>query len=133
MRVVLSLLLLLHSKPDHFFLRLFQMFYLQVFIGLILICVILRELLRLLRLSNYGDRYVVITGCDTGFGNLLAKRLDRLGVNVFAGCLTKDGAEELRKTASEKLVTFELNVTDEKSIMAAKEFVAKKLPKGRGA
>ena len=133
MRVVLSLLLLLHSKPDHFFLCLFQMFYLQVFIGLVLICVILRELLRLLRLSNYGDRYVVITGCDTGFGNLLAKRLDRLGVNVFAGCLTKDGAKELRKTASEKLVTFELNVTDEKSIMAAKEFVAKKLPKGRGA
>ena len=31
------------------------------------------------------DKAVLITGCDTGFGLLLAKQLDELGVHVFAG------------------------------------------------
>lgn len=105
---------------------------LQLFVGLVLIYLVLRELLRLLRIGNYSNRYVFITGCDTGFGNLLAKRLDRFGVNVFAGCLTQTGADELKKACSDKLVTVEINVADEKSIMAAKEFVAKKLPKDKG-
>ena len=33
---------------------------------------------------------VLITGCDTGFGNLLAKRLANEGVTVFAACLTQN-------------------------------------------
>ena len=31
-------------------------------------------------------RAVFITGCDTGFGNLLARRLDSYGFTVLAGC-----------------------------------------------
>ena len=33
----------------------------------------------------------LITGCDSGFGNALVKKLDSIGMNVFAGCLDKDG------------------------------------------
>ncbi|KAG8452404.1 hypothetical protein GDO86_004271 [Hymenochirus boettgeri] len=36
-------------------------------------------------------------GCDTGFGNLLAKRLSRKGFHVLAGCLTQAGTENLQK------------------------------------
>ena len=37
--------------------------------------------------ENPQGRAVFITGCDTGFGNDLARRLDELGFKVFAGCL----------------------------------------------
>ncbi|CAH1252126.1 HSD17B6 [Branchiostoma lanceolatum] len=55
------------------------------------------------RLSQLTDKTVLITGCDTGYGNLLARRLDQLGLRVFAGCLTEAGVAELRQSCSERL------------------------------
>ena len=49
----------------------------------------LRYFLELLRVSDIKRRTVLITGCDSGFGNLLAKRLAKNGQKVFAGCLTE--------------------------------------------
>ena len=45
-----------------------------------------------------GTKSVLITGCDTGIGNELAKYLDGLGFHVFAGCLdtSSEGAQRLR-------------------------------------
>uniref|UniRef100_A0A8C4SG11 Dehydrogenase/reductase (SDR family) member 9 n=1 Tax=Erpetoichthys calabaricus TaxID=27687 RepID=A0A8C4SG11_ERPCA len=63
------------------------------------------------RVSGISNKYVFITGCDSGFGNLLAKHLDQLGFRVLAGCFTEKGEDELKKTTSEKLVTFHLDVT----------------------
>ncbi|EPB79951.1 hypothetical protein ANCCEY_01017 [Ancylostoma ceylanicum] len=40
---------------------------------------------------NYTGKYVFITGCDSGFGRLLALKLLKMGVNVFAGCYTEQG------------------------------------------
>jgi hypothetical protein len=34
---------------------------------------------------------ILITGCDTGFGNLLAKKCNLHGYQVVAACLTDDG------------------------------------------
>ncbi|KAJ7317937.1 hypothetical protein JRQ81_004099 [Phrynocephalus forsythii] len=48
-------------------------------------------------LSSFKDKYVFITGCDSGFGNLLAKRLDKKGFRVLAGCLTQKGADNLQR------------------------------------
>ena len=42
-------------------------------------------------------KVVVITGCDTGFGRMLAERLSGQGFSVVAGCLTTDGQRELLK------------------------------------
>ncbi|ESO97670.1 hypothetical protein LOTGIDRAFT_103463, partial [Lottia gigantea] len=44
--------------------------------------------------------------CDSGFGHALAKKLDSIGMRVYAGCLIKDGpgAIELRNNCSERLV-----------------------------
>ncbi|KFM81942.1 11-cis retinol dehydrogenase, partial [Stegodyphus mimosarum] len=37
------------------------------------------------------NKAIFITGCDSGFGNMLAKRMDGLGYRVFAGCLFPNG------------------------------------------
>ncbi|XP_004401825.1 PREDICTED: 17-beta-hydroxysteroid dehydrogenase type 6 [Odobenus rosmarus divergens] len=46
--------------------------------------------------SHLQDKYVFITGCDSGFGNLLARQLDLRGLRVLAACLTEEGAQQLR-------------------------------------
>ncbi|CAD5115140.1 DgyrCDS4144 [Dimorphilus gyrociliatus] len=72
-------------------------------------------------------RYVLITGCDTGFGNLLAKRLDNKGMNVIATCLTEKGAKDLSLSSSNRLTTFILNVTNDDEIEQLREFVSQKV------
>lgn len=84
------------------------------------------------KLGNYGDRYVLITGCDTGFGNLLAKELDKLGFNVFAGCLTDKGSKELGDETSKNVTPVLLNVCSEESIRSALLVVKSSLPNGKG-
>ncbi|XP_075447554.1 retinol dehydrogenase 16-like [Ascaphus truei] len=74
-------------------------------------------------LQNLSDKYVLITGCDTGFGNLLAKQLDRLGLRVLAACLTERGAEDLKKETSSRLQTVILDVSDSKSVSSAAKWV----------
>ncbi|XP_053869212.1 retinol dehydrogenase 7-like isoform X3 [Malaclemys terrapin pileata] len=69
------------------------------------------------------EKYVLITGCDSGFGNLLAKQLDVRGLRVLAACLTQQGAEQLRKATSERLQTVILDVTRTDSIAAATAWV----------
>ncbi|XP_075706291.1 retinol dehydrogenase 7-like [Rhinoderma darwinii] len=75
-------------------------------------------------LENLTDKYVFITGCDTGFGNLLAKQLDKRGMKVLAACLTDDGAENLKKETSSRLQTIKLDVTDSKNVSSAAEHVS---------
>lgn len=84
-------------------------------------------LLEKLSISNLSERYVLITGCDTGFGNLLAKKLDHLGLRVFACCLTKDGVEELHNQCSSKLVAIEMDVRKEESIRNCLRIVRQRL------
>ncbi|XP_037370829.1 retinol dehydrogenase 5 [Talpa occidentalis] len=67
--------------------------------------------------------FVFITGCDSGFGRLLALRLDQRGFRVLAGCLTPAGAEHLQWAASSHLHTTLLDVTDPHSIQRAAEWV----------
>ena len=83
-------------------------------------------------LGSFEEKYVLVTGCDTGFGNKFAKRLDKLGCHVFAGCLTEKGEDELRKVCSSRLVTLPLDVADHASVTKAYTTVCDKLPKGKG-
>ncbi|PSN34009.1 hypothetical protein C0J52_20718 [Blattella germanica] len=64
-------------------------------------------------ISEYDDKAVFITGCDSGFGRQLAQRLDKRGVTVYAGCLFPDGdgAAQLKNACSEKLKILHLDVT----------------------
>lgn len=68
---------------------------------------------------------VFISGCDTGFGHLIAERLDQEGYVVFAGCLEADGkgATDLKTKCSDRLHIVPLDVTDDKSVTSAGNYV----------
>ena len=61
-------------------------------------------------------KYILITGCDSGFGRETAIRLDEMGVCVLATCLTKEGEQSLKSVASERLTTFQMDVTNSQQI-----------------
>ena len=63
-----------------------------------------------------AGRYVLITGCDSGFGRRAAQRLDEAGCHVIATCLTSEGASSVRDMCSSRLTAVEMDVTDETSI-----------------
>ena len=79
-----------------------------------------------------GSLHILVTGCDTGFGNVVAKRLDGMGCHVFAGCLTEAGETDLRKSCSDRLKTIQMDVAKSESIQKAFDFVTKHLPTGSG-
>ncbi|KAF1550106.1 Retinol dehydrogenase 16, partial [Eudyptes schlegeli] len=74
-----------------------------------------------------SEKYVLITGCDSGFGNLLARQLDARGLRVLAACLTETGAAQLRAAASPRLQTVLLDVTSSQSIAAATAWVRERV------
>ncbi|XP_005532090.1 PREDICTED: retinol dehydrogenase 16-like isoform X2 [Pseudopodoces humilis] len=84
-----------------------------VLLGLFLLRRWHRERQTVPRLS---EKHVLITGCDSGFGNLLARQLDARGLRVLAACLTDSGAAQLRAATSDRLQTVLLDVTSSKSI-----------------
>ena len=99
---------------------------------LIILYILIRRFLHRLRIRNITNRHVIISGCDSGFGNLLAKSLDSQGVQVIAGCLTKDGAAKLENETTSRLITLSLDISDEESVTNALRAVKKLLPKDAG-
>ncbi|XP_014821893.1 PREDICTED: D-beta-hydroxybutyrate dehydrogenase, mitochondrial-like isoform X1 [Calidris pugnax] len=107
-------------------------------VPLLLILLLLLLLSRLWRRGaaalEPAGRAVLITGCDSGFGHLLALRLHRLGFTVFAGCLCPggDGARRLQReeaaAGSGRLRVLRLDVTRDRDVLAAKELVLSHLP-----
>lgn len=67
------------------------------------------------RLVSADGKAVLVTGCDTGFGHLLAKFLARDGFLVFAGCLDakSEGAMSLKKQARIKVLQMDVTKDDE--------------------
>ncbi|XP_069791405.1 dehydrogenase/reductase SDR family member 9-like isoform X2 [Narcine bancroftii] len=87
--------------------------YILVFFLIWCLCWWIRDRLKLEKLT---DKYIFITGCDTGFGNMAAKAFDKSGFQVFAGCLTEQGAQSLRKETSSRLETILLDITKSDNI-----------------
>ncbi|GMS93117.1 hypothetical protein PENTCL1PPCAC_15292, partial [Pristionchus entomophagus] len=88
--------------------------------------VLIQRALSGIELEDLSKRAVFITGCDHGFGNLLALKCARRGMPVFAGCLTEDGAEALRTAATGlpgKLETIIVDVTFTESVAAAAKYL----------
>jgi hypothetical protein len=90
----------------------------------------------LIPLPSLHRRAIFISGCDSGFGRLLAIRCARNGILTFAGCLTSDGQQQIQSdvdklgVAKDRLVTVPLDVTNDESVREAADFVAKHLPQG---
>ncbi|CAD5121153.1 DgyrCDS9691 [Dimorphilus gyrociliatus] len=72
-------------------------------------------------IKNFKNKHVLITGCDSGFGYMLAKRLDKLGMPVTATCLTEEGCERLESECSARLKAISLDVTNEEDVNDLKE------------
>lgn len=84
---------------------------------LIILLILFRNLvLCSIKIWDISNRYLFLTGCDTGFGNLLAKKLDSLGVKVIAGCLSEKGRKDLEGDVSTRLKTVLLDVTKNASV-----------------
>jgi NAD(P)-dependent dehydrogenase (short-subunit alcohol dehydrogenase family) len=73
---------------------------------------------------------VLITGCDTGIGQEVARHLDMLGCHVFAACLdtASEGAQRLRVEASPRLKLVNMDVTREDHVRMAVEYIEENLP-----
>ncbi|XP_069118570.1 D-beta-hydroxybutyrate dehydrogenase, mitochondrial-like isoform X1 [Argopecten irradians] len=73
-------------------------------------------------------RSVLVTGCDTGFGHHLAKRLNDHGFEVFAGVLStsSEGASSLRARKSKRLHVLQLDITSQKDVDETIKYVESK-------
>ncbi|CAF3774177.1 unnamed protein product [Adineta steineri] len=71
-------------------------------------------------------KYVLISGCDSGFGNSVAIDLDKQGFNVFAGIYSADSRAALADQLSSRANIFILDVTQQRDIDAAYEMVKEK-------
>ena len=78
--------------------------------------------------SDLEKKVVLITGCDSGFGYELAKKLDARGLRIFAACLTSEGQAKLTGECSQQLITLKLDVTEPSDVQNAVEFVKSHLP-----
>ncbi|XP_073241465.1 retinol dehydrogenase 7-like [Porites lutea] len=99
---------------------------------LVLTTVIVFRLFSKRQVNDFGNKFVVITGCDTGFGHETAIRLDKMGVHVLATCLTKEGEQNLKSETSDRLKTFQMDVTNSQQIKDIYEKVKEILPLGQG-
>ncbi|KAM9305688.1 dehydrogenase/reductase SDR family member 9 [Gastrophryne carolinensis] len=74
-------------------------------------------------ISSITGKYVLITGCDSGFGNHAARTFDNLGFRVLATCLTESGATALKLETSNRLKTVLLDVTKAEDVQRVSEWV----------
>ena len=107
----------------------------STFNGVLLSVIVILTLLLLYYLKpraklNIKGKYVLITGCDSGFGRATAIALDKMGVCVLATCLTKEGEQSLKSVTSDKLKTFQLDVTNSEQIKEVSDKVSKLLVNG---
>jgi 11-cis-retinol dehydrogenase len=82
-----------------------------------------------IRLESRGrKRYVVITGCDSGFGKELSLRLCRAGgFDVISGCLFESGVEVLERESQGAIVAKVLDVSKSESVTDFIRFVREKV------
>ena len=87
---------------------------------------------RIPHISHLDSRYVLVTGCGSGFGRAAAIKLDSLGCHVIAACRTEKAETELRKSCSTKLTTICMDISKHDEIIKAFDHVKQILPAGRG-
>ncbi|ELW62961.1 estradiol 17-beta-dehydrogenase 2 [Tupaia chinensis] len=105
---------------------------LSLFWGFILfsaLCFLIYTRLSGQELLPVDQKAVLVTGGDSGIGHALCKYLDQLGFTVFAGVLHEkgSGAEELRRTCSQRLSVLQLDITNPAQIKDAHSKVVQKV------
>ncbi|XP_012506167.1 PREDICTED: dehydrogenase/reductase SDR family member 9 [Propithecus coquereli] len=90
---------------------------------LLILCGFLWNYKGQLKIADITDKYIFITGCDSGFGNLAARTFDKKGFHVIAACLTESGSTALKAETSERLHTVLLDVTDAEHVKRTAQWV----------
>ncbi|XP_078256447.1 11-beta-hydroxysteroid dehydrogenase type 2-like [Rhinoraja longicauda] len=106
--------------------------YLPLYVGLALVtlcCYMVYRSIRSNAILSPRGKAVLITGCDSGFGHALAKRLHSLGFHVFATVLHEDGdgAEVLRSLRSDRLTVIQMDVTNWATVHEVQKEIEKQL------
>ena len=84
--------------------------------------------LNVLNNSHYGKtKFVLVTGCDTGFGPIIAQNLTHHKCKVFAGCLTQEGVDQLEEDKNFDGYPFLMDVTKMEDVEKARSFIEEKL------
>lgn len=75
---------------------------------------------------------MLITGCDSGFGNHLATTLYKTGFTVFACCLDdqSEGANQLKNLSSNQIHVIKMDITKQEQVDDAHKYVEANLQKG---
>lgn len=84
------------------------------------------------KIDGITNKYVLITGCGSGFGKEITQRLDQLGFRVFATCRTKQGEDSVREVCSDRVKTYIMDVTDSKQVQDVFERIKKEIPDKEG-
>ncbi len=96
------------------------------------------------RLDPLG-KAVLVTGCDTGFGNALASRLHSLGFTVFAGCLDSkcegalklvEGAKRVEREEGRskrpRMKVIQMDICNDNEVTESVRTISSLLPKDTG-
>jgi short-subunit dehydrogenase len=98
-------------------------------IGLVILLYIFYRLYRYffptLDIHPHGE-YVLVSGCDTGVGHILAIQLDKQGFNVLAGVYIPENIPLIKNKLSPKATVFRLDITKQEDINAAYDLVKEK-------
>lgn len=71
-----------------------------------------------------ANKCVLVTGCDSGFGNLAARRLDQFGFVVYAGCLQPTAPPAVAlKNSGKNIHIVKLDVTSKQEVDNVVELV----------
>ena len=81
------------------------------------------------------DKVILISGCDTGFGQLFAKYLNRKGYHVFASCLNEQSCGQLKEDAEQpsRMIAFVMDITNDEHIENCFRLIKNYLNKNRSA
>ncbi|CAD5230935.1 unnamed protein product [Bursaphelenchus okinawaensis] len=85
-----------------------------------------RYIRELMVIKDAYGKAVLITGCDSGFGNGLAKQCMTYGMTVFASCTTEQGKEDLIsdcKHMKGTLHAFLMDVTSDEHVQRIQQMI----------
>ena len=97
---------------------LFSSWPVQIIFGYLILNILSRIRNYLKRFKSHQTKYIVVTGCDSGFGHKTALKLSSAAENTFilAGCLTKEGVHRLQTDTAFTGKPFLMDVTNHEDI-----------------
>jgi len=90
---------------------------------IIIIIIIIYYMISSSRCIDTNNKYVLISGCDTGIGHALAIELNQKGFNLFVGVLFPHNITILKEKLSSRAIVFHLDITKQETIDNAYDLI----------